>query len=182
MSFSDSISDKIRKGTAAMNRAVDRTKRNNQIDTVNRQRQQLAAQLGASLYEETKDNSAFRSGRESLYDSIAECDAQRAALQAQLADLDAAASADETLVCPNCHSQISAGDRFCSGCGMPVEQIRAQQQASASESQTASPATCPRCGTPIVPGSQFCTNCGYRLDEGQTASSGAPAPDNAPAE
>lgn len=58
-----------------------------------KRRQGLAAQLGASLYEITKDNAELRQGREGLFDGIAAIDGERARLQAEIDQLEAESAA-----------------------------------------------------------------------------------------
>ena len=57
-------------------------------------------------------------------------------------------SSEET-ECPNCHTKIKAGSKFCLECGNKVE-IR-------------KPAFCSECGVPIAPGAKFCSVCGSRI-------------------
>lgn len=171
MGFFDEVSEKFNQGKDSVSRTMSGSKIKSQISDVNKRRQQLAAQLGASLYDVTRDDPTMRAGRESLYDGIAACDAERAQLQAQLASIEAARVDATVLVCPRCHSHVMAGDRFCSGCGLPIEEVlAANPQATAARQQGAQGpvsapgmATCPQCGTPTQPGDLFCMNCGFRL-------------------
>ncbi|MDD4859521.1 MAG: zinc ribbon domain-containing protein [Dehalococcoidales bacterium] len=50
------------------------------------------------------------------------------------------------MFCPNCGSEVQAGNKFCSRCGAPV----------------ASP-NCPGCGSPVKSDAAFCPNCGFNL-------------------
>lgn len=47
--------------------------------------------------------------------------------------------------CPNCHTQIPGGSRFCSYCGTRLNN------------------KCPKCGADIIDGSAFCASCGEKL-------------------
>lgn len=49
------------------------------------------------------------------------------------------------MLCPNCHTQIPGGSRFCSHCGTRLNN------------------KCPKCGADIIDGSAFCANCGEKL-------------------
>ena len=51
MGFLDNVTSAVNRGTAAAGRGADKIKLNARICELNRQRQNLAAQLGASLYE-----------------------------------------------------------------------------------------------------------------------------------
>ena len=182
MGFLDSLQNSVNNVTAAAGRATSTLKLKNQMNEALKRRQGYAAQLGASLYEATKDNPELRAGREALFDGIAACDAERAQLQAQIDQIEAEAAAAESAasyyVCPFCHSRVGATDLFCMGCGKSMAEIQAalaqQQAAAASASQPqATGAACPQCGAPVNPGDAFCMSCGCKL--------GAPAPAPAPA-
>lgn len=129
MGFLDSISSGINRGAVAAERAAKTLKLRNQMSDLMRQRQGLAAQLGASLYEGTKGDPSLRSGREALYDSIALIDEQRISVQTEIDRVEAEAAAEaatsRTYVCDQCSSVVSASDMFCSGCGKPVAEIKA---------------------------------------------------------
>ena len=88
MGFFDDIQASMNRGMASAGRAVDTQKIKMQMNDAAKRRQALAAQLGASLYDVTKDTPEFRLGREPLYDGIAAVDAERASLQAQLDELE----------------------------------------------------------------------------------------------
>ena len=49
------------------------------------------------------------------------------------------------MLCPNCHTQIPGGSRFCSYCGIRLNN------------------KCPKCGADIIDGSAFCASCGEKL-------------------
>lgn len=163
MGFLDDIQASMNRGMASVERTGRSTKIKMQQTTLLSQRKDLAAQLGASLYEATKDNPEFRAGRESLYDDIANIDQQRAALDAELAQIEqeAAAQAQAAVVyiCPKCGGTVRAGEKFCSGCGTPVSEIIPQQ------AEPVATATCSVCGAPINPGDKFCMSCGAKQGE-----------------
>ena len=186
MGFLDSVQSTFNRGVAAAGRTGDQVRLKGQMNDANKRRQNLAAQLGASLYDLTKDDPKFREGREALYDGIASIDAERANIQAELDRLEqeaqAAQIASTRFACPFCGSQLSANDVFCSGCGKPMAEI----QAALSKAQTGAPAnwdgpTCPSCGAPMNVGDMFCMNCGHKLDAPAEAPAPAPAPEPEPA-
>ena len=145
MGFLDDMQAALDRTTAGANRSVQTSSLNRQMSDALKRRQQLAAQLGASLYEATKDDAKFREGREGLYDGIAAIDAERAQIQAQLDELErqsqAAAYAAVTLSCPFCGSRVSQADAFCMGCGKPMADIQAEiarrQQAAQAQAAAA---------------------------------------------
>lgn len=96
MGFLDNVTSAVNRGTAAAGRGADKIKLNARIGELNRQRQGLAAQLGASLYEATRGDAALVSGREALYDGIARIDAEREQCQRQIAAIDEQAAAVAT--------------------------------------------------------------------------------------
>lgn len=184
MGFLDSLQSSVNRGMAATGRATSTMKLKAQMSEALKRRQALAAQLGASLYDVTKDDATLRAGREALYDGIAACDAERAGYQAEIerieAESAAATAANSYYVCPFCGSHVMTTDLFCSGCGKSMADITAalsaQQQAAAAPAPVAGGATCPQCGAPVNVGDAFCMSCGYNL-----AAATAPEPVVAPA-
>lgn len=130
MGFLDDIQSSFNRGMAATSRATSSVKLKAQMADALHRRQQLAAQLGASLYEATKDNPEFTAGREALYDGIAACDAERARYQEQIDQIEAeaseAAQIEASLTCPFCGARVGVGDLFCSGCGKPLDEVKAE--------------------------------------------------------
>ena len=53
----------------------------------------------------------------------------------------------KTLTCQNCNAQIPEGSKFCPSCGKPV----------------ATSSFCTKCGSKVQAGSKFCPNCGESL-------------------
>lgn len=187
MGFLDSLQSSMNRGMAATGRVTSTMKLKAQMSEALRRRQALAAQLGASLYEVTKDDAPLRAGREALYDGIAACDAERAQCQAEIERLEAesaaATAANSYYVCPFCGSHVMTTDLFCSGCGKSMADIKAtlvaQQQAAPQPAAPAAGATCPQCGAPVGEGDAFCMSCGFNLAAAPVA---APEPVAAPVE
>lgn len=165
MGILDNITSTVNRGTAAAGRSADKIKLNARISELNKQRQNLAAQLGASLYDATRDNAEFRSGREALYDGIAQVDAERDACKSQIAALEAQANAAATaatgFTCAVCGAHMSGADLFCAGCGTPAEKARPQAEIRPA---TSSGRTCISCGAPMTEGDVFCMSCGAKQD------------------
>ena len=166
MGFLDNVTSAVNRGTAAAGRGADKIKLNARIGELNRQRQNLAAQLGASLYEATRGDAALTAGREALYDGIARIDAEREECQRQIAAIDeqaaAAATAATGFACAVCGAHMTGADLFCAGCGTPAEKARAQAPAAPTPTHAAGPA-CASCGAPLGAGDMFCMSCGAKV-------------------
>lgn len=169
MGFLDNVTSAVNRGTAAAGRGADKIKLNARISELNKQRQSLAAQLGASLYEATRNDPALRAGREALFDGIARLDAERDVCQSQIKMLEqqanAAASAATGFRCAVCGAHMSGADLFCSGCGTPADKARSAAGASAPvTSAVAAGPTCASCGAPLGPEDVFCMSCGTKVE------------------
>lgn len=158
MSFFDDLQNSINRGVAGANRTGNTLKLKAQLSEAMKRRQTLAAQLGASLYDATKDDPTFRAGYQAEIDRI-EAEAQ------------AAQAAAVHYTCPFCGSSVAASDLFCSGCGKSMAEIEAEITkqrtsgiAAATASTVSSAATCPQCGAPINEGDMFCMSCGAKLE------------------
>ena len=170
MGLFDDVQASLNRGVAATGRTARTVKLKAQMSDALKRRQGLAAQLGASLYEATKDNAELREGREGLFDGIAAIDEERARLQAEIDQLEAESAAQaqaaQTLTCPFCGTRVSATDLFCSGCGKPMAEIQAAlapADAPAPAAPAASGSTCPSCGAAVNAGDTFCMSCGAKL-------------------
>lgn len=168
MGFLDNVTSAVNRGTAAAGRGADKIKLNARIGELNKQRQGLAAQLGASLYEATRNDAALVSGREALYEGIARVDAEREECQRQIAAIDeqaaAAATAAAGFACAVCGARMTGADLFCSGCGAPADRARVQAQAQAAPAPAApSRPACASCGAPLGEGDMFCMACGAKV-------------------
>lgn len=165
MGFLDEATSMLNRGMAATGRAAETVKLKNQLNAANKNRQQLAAQLGAALYEATKDDPSLREGREALYDAIAACDAERDGYLRQISALEAesaaATQAAITYQCHVCGASIHEGDLFCSGCGTPAETIKEQKKSASSVALPAK--ACATCGASLSEGDRFCMSCGTKV-------------------
>ncbi len=128
---------------------------------LDRHRKELAAELGSSLYYETREDERFRAGRESLYDQIAQADLEREQLRSELgiSELD-----QQTVVCPSCGKPLNREARFCVHCGFPIAEVRTSDS-SPELVQPESAATCPHCGYSRTSEDLFCLHCGAPLDQ-----------------
>lgn len=171
MGLFDNVTAAMNRGTESMGRGAEKMKLKNQIDQINKRRQQLAAQLGASLYEVTKDDPALRTGREPLYDSIAQCDLERAQCQQKIDELDAlsqaAAVSALTYKCVVCGATVSGDDLFCMGCGTPAAQAKPANMTAAAAPAVGTAGNCAQCGYPLNEGDMFCMGCGAKVQTDQ---------------
>jgi hypothetical protein len=152
MGILDSIQGGINKGADAAGRATKKIQLNAQISDINKQRDRLLAQLGASLFLETRDDPRFRAPREQVYAGIEALDDRRAGVQNELSQLEqqgqVAAAARMTISCPTCGRSLAANSAFCTGCGTAISAIRE------------SLSLCTICGAALEPNTRFCTSCG----------------------
>lgn len=139
MGLFDNVQQAMNRGVATAGRTANSTKLKMQQADIARQRKELAAQLGAALYEATKDDAALRAGREQLYDGIANLDKQSAEIDAQLRQIAEQAAAE-------------------------AQAAQAKAQARAAAQQATSGPRCPSCGAPIGEGDLFCMSCGTKIE------------------
>lgn len=173
MGFLDNLSDAFNSAASTTSRGAKMLKLKGRIGEVNNHRSDLAAQLGASLYEATKDLGQYRIGRETLYDGIAECDRQRDQLQMELSKLEAEAAteaqAQRNYACQKCGNVVKDTDTFCSCCGKPVCEIKAEFRAAEDAAarqhadEVANTIICPNCGARVKMSDTFCMTCGTSL-------------------
>ena len=183
MGFLDSVSNTFNKAAGAADRGTKTMKLKGQINDINKRRESLAGQLGALLFEKAKELPELRALCGSLFDDIAGLDAQRSELQEKIAAIEAeaavAAATYTTYVCPTCGRKVTGTDKFCSGCGTPIDVIKANQpKKAAAAAPVAAPGApvCATCGAPLGAGDAFCMNCGSKVE----APAAAPAPVYAP--
>lgn len=73
-------------------------------------------------------------------------------INANTAPVQAAPSnASDRVSCPNCHTMVKKGSKFCPECGSKMEVIPPKNK------------FCPECGTPVEEGMKFCMQCGNKL-------------------
>lgn len=168
----------ISRGASATQRAAKIAKLRTQLADVTRSRSEYAAQLGAGLYELTKNDPRFTEGNESLYSGIEHCDEERNRLQEEIAALEEQAQQEAATwrmyTCQQCGKRVRATDTYCSGCGRLVADIVAQEEAEQARQREADEAAaqaaaqkiiCPQCGRHIQPHDAFCPACGAKIEE-----------------
>ena len=195
MGFLDNLTTAVNRGTASVQRSGRSVQLKMQLNDLAKERRDLAAQLGASLYDVVKDDPALREGREPLFDGIAAIDQRRAAITAEIEEIEAEnaaqAAARMTYQCPQCGAPVAGDDLFCSGCGLGIAEIRAAYEQPVMMPEAAA-AYCASCGAPMAEDDLFCMNCGARAGQPYTPEPGfepqlepapmeqAPVPGSAP--
>jgi hypothetical protein len=141
------------RGVAAAERGTKSLSLKSQINDLNRQREKLTSDLGASIYQETRYDTTFRASREGFYSAIESVDAQIATIQDELTALEqeAQAAANQPMTvqpvvpaehkCPSCGAIAQSSDAFCRSCGTAIP--------AAAAPVAAAPATAP--GAPGAP-------------------------------
>lgn len=66
-------------------------------------------------------------------------------------------SIGEGRMCPNCGAALSADEKFCVYCGMPLEHTPEQTGEKGIHRM------CPACGAELEEGQRFCTECGTQI-------------------
>lgn len=172
MGLLDNMGSFVRRGTDAAGRAAGTANLKMQLNDLMKRRQGLAAQLGASLYESTREIHEFRAGREQIYDDIEAIDRQRESLEQQLAEIEAASQAAQMAsvryTCPRCGASVYAQDSFCSGCGLSIAEVKSLILNASPQPIQSTGMVCPGCGAPINEDDVFCMNCGKDLRISET--------------
>lgn len=164
MGFLDSVTAALNKGTATAKRTGRAAQLKLQANELLRQRRDLAAQLGASLYDTVKDMPELVEGRETLFQSIADIDEKRIQIDAEIAEIEAEIAAQReasmTFKCPSCGTDVSSADMFCSGCGISIAEAKAAYAAAEAEKAP----MCPECGAILSENDNFCMVCGAKQE------------------
>ena len=169
MGLIDSITDAANKGASAVGKTSQSMKLKMKQDELMKRRRELVAQLGANLYEITKDDPKFRSGREELYTMIEGLDAERERIVREMAELENAQQQPTSFTCSRCGSAVRSDDKFCSGCGRSADEIFEEAKAQASAAALVEPAPsivpleCPNCHLPLAEDDVYCMRCGRKV-------------------
>ena len=75
-----------------------------------------------------------------------------------------------TAACVTCGKRVFVDDRFCAGCGTPVNIQDAGSGPGTDKAVTGS-TICPTCAAPLMPGNEFCSKCGTRTPDAPTLQS-----------
>ena len=177
-SFMDDIQDAVGRGTSAMQKGSRKTQLRLQLNDLARRRRDAVAELGASIYGTVANTPELLAGREELVANIANIDAQKQSIQDEIAQIEAEQAdfrrASQKMRCPNCGAEISVASKFCIGCGMSMEDIKAAQAMAANAAAAAAGVlVCHKCGTEVSAGDSFCMGCGIPVDQIKAAAKAA---------
>ena len=64
----------------------------------------------------------------------------------EFSESDHSMDIEETIICPNCNSELNPNVKFCTQCGYKLD------------------LKCPSCGSEIHENDKFCTSCGFKLN------------------
>lgn len=135
-----------------------------------KRRASLMAQLGASLYEEVRQDARLRAPREKVFEAIEKTDREREALRVAKSQLEEEARAERERLareaqlagqdypCPVCGRPVHGGDQFCMGCGTKLSERPAGFASAGPEEH------CAQCGAQVTADMVFCMKCGARIE------------------
>lgn len=166
MGFFDDIASVVSGGAASVERNVNVTRLKRQLEELAESRRDLLAQLGEGVLATVKDDPLLRERFAELLDVIDRVDAQRTALQSELAAVEARAAQERAAAmvydCPKCGRRVLGTQMFCTGCGTPTSVIKEAMEEADAAIQGKELPTCYNCGARLVEGDLFCSQCGTR--------------------
>ena len=172
MGFLDGAGNLLNRGVANAGRSTRSLSIKATLTDLKKQREELCCQLGASLYEETRQMASLHDPRQALYAAIEALDVQRATLQNELADIEEQARlarAAGSRRCPSCGTPFGPEDMVCVECGTRVESPSSVLLLGRSD------LSCAVCGEPLAGDVRFCMNCGATVHMPTTAPSASDA-------
>ena len=166
MGFFDDVASMVSGGAATVERNMTTVRLRNQLGELAASRRDLLAQLGEALLSTVKNDPLLRETHEELLAVIEKLDAQKVAVEAELAAIEQRAAqeraANTVYECPKCYRRVLGSQQFCPGCGTPISLIiQAMEEADAAISGKELP-TCFSCGARIAEGDLFCSQCGAK--------------------
>lgn len=194
MSFLDQLSAKVNQGfnqvTSQTKDFTEQVKIENEIKNLEKAAQANYEELGRAMY-----NASRHSSGAADYEVIMR---QIDGILQQIQEKKAARQEIMNRVtCPSCGKSVTAGTKFCSYCGAPMEQTPVaaaepaepqvhggerqmggeqmggeqmygdERQMGDDKPQMGGERHCPNCGEVIEPGAKFCVKCGTRIDAGE---------------
>ena len=197
------------RGVAAAERGTKSLSLKSQINDLNRQREKLTSDLGASIYQETRYDTTFRAPREGFYSAIESVDAQIATIQAELTALEqeAQAAANQPMTvqpaapaastpdgyqpvgagvpaelkCPSCGAVAQSSDAFCRSCGTAIPAVAAPVGAPSAPSMPVSyPDASPVTATEAAPAASQATETAAAPSASAAPFVSTPSPAEAP--
>ena len=190
MSFLDQLSAKVNQGfnqvTSQTKDFTEQVKIENEIKNLEKAAQDNYEELGRAMYNASRHPSGEAADYEVIMrqiDGILQQIQEKKVAKQEIMN---------RVICPSCGKSVSAGTKFCSYCGAPMEQtpvaaaVSAEPQLHGGERQMGGEQMCgderpmgddkpqvrgerhcPNCGEVIEPGAKFCVKCGTRIDAGE---------------
>ena len=166
MGILDDIASVMSGGAASVERSMNVSRLKRQLDELAVSRHDLLAQLGEGVLPTVKNDPLLRERFAELLDVIERVDSQRAALQAELANVEARMAQERAAMavydCPKCGRRVMGTQAFCTGCGTPTSVIKEAMEEADAAIQGKELPTCYNCGARLVEGDLFCSQCGTR--------------------
>ncbi|MGI6216105.1 MAG: zinc ribbon domain-containing protein [Coriobacteriales bacterium] len=139
MGIVDDVSSAASKGIGYVSRGGRKAQLKLEINDLIRRREEVASQLGASLYPVLRNYPELISGREQMLNAIASIDAQINGMQAEIAQIESMQNSNQR-ICPHCGAVVGTTDVFCFNCGNRLTQ---QNQAPAQQGTYQGPGQMP---------------------------------------
>jgi len=108
--------------------------------------------LGRAYYNFRKNGIGSDAETESLVAQISQTEREREALIKETQQIRG------VMVCPQCHSEVITGSRFCNSCGFQFPEVVRNKPSGFA-------GTCPNCGSAIEEGQLFCMECGTKIEK-----------------
>jgi len=108
--------------------------------------------LGRAYYNFRKNGIGSDAETESLVAQISQTEREREALLKETQQIRG------VMVCPQCHSEVITGSRFCNSCGFQFPEVVRNKPSGFA-------GTCPNCGSAIEEGQLFCMECGTKIEK-----------------
>jgi uncharacterized OB-fold protein len=104
----------------------------------------------------------------------------------EVAPVDEAVAADQSVRCAACGYPNAPGELFCENCGVALEALEPEAVEAEVTAANVTPApddtvTCPACGATVSSDDQFCDNCGAELAAARAPARAEPAAGAEPA-
>ena len=164
MGIFDDIASVMTGGAASVERNMNVTRLKRQLDELAASRQDLLAQLGEGVLATVKDDPLLRERFAELLEVLDKVDAQRTAIQSELAAVESRAAQERAAAmvyeCPKCGRRVLGTQMFCTGCGTPTSVIKEAMEEADAAIQGKELPTCGNCGARVQEGDLFCPQCG----------------------
>ncbi|MDR2492206.1 MAG: zinc ribbon domain-containing protein [Coriobacteriales bacterium] len=166
MGFFDSLQDGLNANADNASEPVKTQQLESQLESLEKSRVELCAQLGASVFDEVRLDPAVRGPREALVKEIEELDERRSQLSAEIAHIVAEAEAARAQAEAEAEAARAQAEAARAQAEAEAEAARIEEESRAAL-LSAQVATCPSCGGEVGADDYFCTACGTSLAAAQ---------------